>query len=163
VTVHAEIIENLKGNDAMKTFIWKSLLLAAIATTLVSTVPGYGANSANDPVSGLPLFPGLHPQNEPIDLTACRKQGQGNQYFPGGTVAANIDWYKAHLPGFQLYHAMWDDRSQDTFWSPDGTKGVNITGTPKSDRAFSVMYLQMKSGLTDHERAAFSPSNPTCK
>jgi hypothetical protein len=78
-------------------------------------------------------------------------------------VAASIDWYKAHLPGFHLYHAVWDDRSQDTFWSPDGTKGVNITGTPKSDRVFSVMYLQMKSGLTDHERAVFSPSNPTCK
>jgi hypothetical protein len=98
-----------------------------------------------------------------INLTACRKQGQGNQYLPGGTVAANIDWYKAHLPGFRLYHAMWADRSQDTFWSPDGTKGVNITGTPKSDQVFPVMYLQMKSGLTEHERAAFSPSNPTCK
>ena len=143
----------------MKTFI----SIVAIAMTLASIVPAHGANPANDPVSGLLLFPGLHPQNEPIDLTACRKQGQGNQYFLRDTVAASIDWYKAHLPGFRLYHAAWDDRSQDTFWSPDGTKGVNITGTPKSDRAFSVMYLQMKSGLTDHERAAFNPSNPTCK
>jgi len=109
------------------------------------------------------LFPSMHPLNDPIDLTACRKQGQGNQYSLRDTVTAGIDWYKAHLPGFRLYHAMWDDRSQDTFWSPDGTKGVNITGIPKSDRIFSVMYLQMKSGLTDHERAVFSPSNPTCK
>jgi hypothetical protein len=147
----------------MKTFILRSLLLAAIAVTFAFSAPTYGANPANDPVSGLPLFPSMHPQNEPIDLTACRKQGQGNQYFLRDTVAASIDWYKAHLPGFRLYHAMWDERSQDTFWSPDGTKGVNITGTPKSDRVFSVMYLQMKSGLTDHERAVFSPSNPTCK
>jgi hypothetical protein len=147
----------------MKASLLRSLLLVAIATTLTLAASAYGANSANDPVSGLPLFPSMHPLNDPIDLTACRKQGQGNQYSLRDTVAVGIDWYKAHLPGFRLYHAMWDDRSQDTFWSADGTKGVNITGIPKSDRIFSVMYLQMKSGLTDHERAVFSPSNPTCK
>jgi hypothetical protein len=147
----------------MKTLLVKSLLLATIAALFVFAVPAYSADSAKDPVSGLTLLPSLHPENSPIDLAICGKPGQGNQYFPGGTVAANIDWYKAHLPGFRLYHAMWDDRSQDTFWSSDGTKGVNITGTPKSDRTFSVMYLQMKTGLTDHERAVFSPSNPTCK
>jgi hypothetical protein len=146
----------------MSNAVTKSLLFLIAISILAFGLPAFAA-SANDPVSGLPLAPGLHPENSPIDLTACRKQGQGNQYFPGGTVAANIDWYKAHLPGFKLYHAMWDDRSQDTFWSPDGTKGVNITGTPGSDRTFSVMYLQMKTGLTDHERAVFSPSNPTCK
>lgn len=147
----------------MKTFFLRSLLLAAMAATLALAVPVYGANPSNDPVSGLPLPPGLQPENSPLNLTICRKPGQGNQYFPDGTVAANINWYKAHLSGFHLYHAMWSDRSQDTFWSPDGTKGVNITGTPKSDQVYSVMYLQMKSGLTDHERAAFSPSNPSCK
>lgn len=135
----------------------RSLLLVLL---FAIAIPAF---AANDPVSGLPLQPGMNPENDPINLTACRKQGQGNQYFPQGTVAANIDWYKTHLPGFHLYHATWSNRSQDTLWSPDGTKGVNITGTPNSDRAFSVMYLQMKTGLTEHERAAFNPSNPTCK
>ncbi len=148
----------------MRNSLTKSLLLLAASAVLAFAIPAHAAGSANDPVSGLPLLPGLNPQNDPINLTACRKQGQGNQYIPrSSTVAANIDWYKAHLPGFHLYHATWANRSQDTFWSPDGTKGVNITGTPNSDHTFSVMYLQMKSGLTEHERAAFSPSNPTCK
>ena len=144
----------------MKKSMVKSLLLVAIAALFSLAIP---ANAANDPVSGLPLPSGVNPESDPINLVACRKQGQGNQYFPKGTVAATIDWYKAHLPGFRLYHATWSNRSQDTFWSPDGTKGVNISGTPNSDRVFSAMYLQMKTGLTEHERASFSPTNPTCK
>ncbi len=79
------------------------------------------------------------------------------------TVATDIAWYKAHLPGYHMVHAFWSDRSQDTFYSPDGTKGVNITGTPKSDRVFSVMYLSLKTGLTEHQWTVFSPSNPSCK
>ena len=140
----------------------KSLLLLIAISVLAVAVPAF-AGAAKDPASGLPLPSGVSPESHPINLVACRKQGQGNQYFPGGTVAANIAWYKTNLPGFHLYHATWSNRSQDTFWSPDGTKGVNITGTPNSDRVFSVMYLQMKTGLTEHERASFSPSNPTCK
>ena len=129
----------------------------------VFAVPAYSADSAKDPVSGLPLLPSLHPENDPIDLTICAKQGQANQYFPQISTASAIEWYKAHLAGYRLYQAFWSDRSQDTLWSPDGTKGVDITGTPKSDQAYWVMYMQMKSGLPEHERTAFSPSNPTCK
>ena len=140
----------------------KSLLLLIAISVLAVVAPAF-AGAAKDPVSGLPLPPGMTPERS-HNITICGKQGQGNQYsLPGGTVAANIAWYKTNLPGFHLFHATWSNRSQDTFWSPDGTKGVNITGTPNSDRVFSVMYLQMKTGLTEHERASFSPINPTCK
>ena len=71
-------------------------------------------------------------------------------------VAADIAWYKAHLPGYHMVHAFWSDRSQDTFFSPDGMKGVTITGTPKSDRVFSVTYLSLKTGLTEHQWMVFS-------
>lgn len=147
----------------MKTFIVKSLLLATFTAMFAFAVPTYSADSANDPVSGLPLLPSLHPENSPIELTICGKPGQANQYFPRISTASAIEWYKAHLAGYRLYHAFWSDRSQDTLWSPDGTKGVNVTGKPKSDQAFSVMYMQMKSGLTERERTVFSPSDPTCK
>ena len=150
----------------MKTFILKSLLLAAIAAALVFTVPALARDSANDPVSGLPLAPGMTPSNSPLSITICGKPAQANQYsliFGSDTVPADIAWYKAHLPGYHMVHAFWDNRSQDTFFSPDGTKGVNITGTPKSDKAFSVMYLVVKTPLTEHQWTAFSPSNPSCK
>jgi hypothetical protein len=141
----------------------KLLAVATIAALFAISTAAHAADSGTDPVNGLPLLPEMHPANDPINLTICSKPGQGNQYFSNKTVAENIAWYKTHLSGYSLYHAFWDNRSQDTFWSSDGTKGVNITGTPKSDRTFSVMYLQMKGGLTAHEEASFSPSNPRCK
>ena len=80
----------------------------------------------------------MTPSNDPLSITICGKPAQANQYsliFSNDTVPADIAWYKAHLPGYHMVHAFWDNRSQDTFFSPDGTKGVNITGTPKSDKA----------------------------
>ena len=141
----------------------KSSLLAVVAMVLCLTMPAFAASPAIDPISGLPLPPGLTPSNDPLAITVCRTPAQANQYFVHDTVAAEIAWFKAHLPGYHMVHAFWSDRSQDTFFSPDGTKGVNITGTPKSDKVFSLMYLSLKTGLTEHQWTVFSPSNPTCK
>ena len=150
----------------MKIPTMKPYLLAAAAVVLSLTMPTLAAGPANDPVSGLPLAPGMTPSNDPLSITICGKPAQANQYpliFGSDTVPAEIAWYKAHLPGYHMVHAFWDNRSQDTFFSPDGTKGVNITGTPKSDKAFSVMYIVVKTPLTEHQWMAFSPSNPSCK
>jgi opacity protein-like surface antigen len=143
----------------------KSLLLLIAISALALAAPVF-AESANDPVSGLPLAPGMTPSNDPLSITICGKPAQANQYpliFSSDKVPAEIAWYKAHLLGYHMVHAFWDNRSQDTFFSPDGTKGVNITGTPKSDKVFSVMYLSLKTGLTEHQWMVFSPSNPSCK
>ena len=83
----------------MKTFIVKSLLLATFTAMFAFAVPTYAADSAKDPVSGLPLLPSMHPENSPIDLTICGKQGQANQYFARISTASAIEWYKAHLRG----------------------------------------------------------------
>jgi hypothetical protein len=147
----------------MSNSITRSLLLLTAIAVFTLVVPAHGAGAANDPVSGLPLAPGMTPSNEPLSITICGKPAQANQNFDNATVAADIAWYKAHLPGYHMVHAFWDNRSQDTFFSPDGTKGVSITGTPKSDETFSVMYLSLKTGLTEHQWRVFSPSNPTCK
>ena len=147
----------------MSNAVTKSVLLLIAISVLALAMPAF-AGSANDPVSGLPLAPGMTPSNDPLSITICHKPAQANQYISrNDTVAADIAWYKAHLPGYHMVHAFWDNRSQDTFFSPDGTKGVNITGTPKSDRVFSVMYLSLKTGLTEHQWTVFSPSNPSCK
>ena len=149
----------------MSNSITRSLLLLTAIAVFTLVVPAHGAGSANDPVSGLPLAPGMTPSNDPLSITICGKPAQANQYTISATTpcAADIAWYKAHLPGYHMVHAFWDNRSQDTFFSPDGTKGVNITGTPKSDKVFSVMYLSLKTGLTEHQWMVFSPSNPSCK
>ncbi len=158
--------ETRKENNNVKITMIKSFLPAAFAVVFSLAIPAFTAGQANDPVSGLPLAPGMNPSNDPLTITICGKPAQANQYsliFGSDTVPAEIAWYKAHLPGYHMVHAFWDNRSQDTFFSPDGTKGVNITGTPKSDKAFSVMYLTLKTRLTEHQWMVFSPSNPTCK
>ena len=146
----------------MSNTVTKSLLLL-IATSVLALAVSAFASPANDPVSGLPLAPGMTASNDPLSITICGKPAQANQVFGHATVADYLAWYKAHLPGYHVVHAFWDDRSQDTFFSADGTKGVNITGTPKSDKVFSVMYLSLKTGLTEHQWMVFSPSNPSCK
>ena len=148
----------------MPNLVTKSLLLLIAFSVLAFAVPAF-AGSANDPVSGLPLAPGITPSNDPMSITICGKPAQANQYPLSGnhTVPGDIAWYKAHLPGYHMVHGFWSNRSQDTFFSPDGTKGVNITGVPQGDRVFSVMYLSLKTGLTEHQWTVFSPSNPSCK
>jgi opacity protein-like surface antigen len=147
----------------MSNAVTKSFLLLVAISVLALAAPAF-AGSANDPVSGLPLAPGMTPSNDALSITICGKPAQANQYLDApDTVPTAIARYKAHLPGYHMVHAVWSDRSQDTFFSPDGTKGVNITGTPKSDRVFSVMYLSLKTGITEHQWMAFSPSNPSCK
>ena len=149
----------------MSNAVTKLLSLHIAISVLALAVPAF-AGSANDPVSSLPLAPGMTPSNEPMSITICGKPAIANQYsliFGNDTVPADLAWYKAHLPGYHMVHSFWDNRSQDTFFSPDGTKGVNLTGTPKSDKVFSVMYLNLKTGLTEHQWTAFSPSNPSCK
>ncbi len=150
----------------MSNAMTRSLLLLTAISVLAVAAPAFAAGPATDPVSGLPLAPGMTPSDDALSITICGKPAQANQYSPGfdrDTVPVEIAWYKAHLPGYHMVHAFWDNRSQDTFFSPDGTKGVNITGTPKSDKAFSVTYLSLKTGLTEHQWTVFSPSNLTCK
>jgi hypothetical protein len=148
----------------MPNFVAKSLLILTAGVALILAVSAFAAGPANDPLSGLPLAPGMTPSNDPLNFPICTKPAQGNQYvFLKDTVPADIAWYKAHLPGYRTVHAFWDERSQDTFFSPDGTKAVTITGTPKSDKVFSVMYITLKTGPTEHQWMVFSPSNPTCK
>ena len=146
----------------MSNAVTKSLWFPIAISVLALAMPAF-AGSANDPVSGLPLPPGVTASNNPLSITICGKPAQANQVFSHATVADDIAWFKANLPGYHLVHAFWDGRSQDTFFSPDGTKGVNITGTPKSDKVFSLMYLSLKTGLTEHQWMVFSPSNPACK
>ena len=141
----------------------KSLLLVAMIVGLSFAVPARAAGPANDPVTGLPL-PGLSPENKPMSVFICKKQAKIDLYYPGGhTVAGDLAWYTAHLPGYRKVHMFWDKRSQDSFYSPDGTKGVSITGNPIGDEVHGISYIAIQPGLTPHEITAFSPSNLSCK
>ena len=83
----------------MSNAVTKSVLLLIVISLLALAMPAF-AGSANDPVSGLPLAPGMTPSNDPLSITICEKPAQANQYISrNDTVPTDIAWYKAHLPG----------------------------------------------------------------
>jgi hypothetical protein len=79
------------------------------------------------------------------------------------TFEEYLAWYKQQLKNFHYVHKMWSNRAQELFYSPDGSKGVGLTGTPDGKRVFAVTYMKFSSNLTTHQEDAFSPSNPSCK
>jgi hypothetical protein len=145
----------------------KSLALLAAISGLALCLQAQTPDAAKDPMSRLPLHPGLTARNEPMRVTICKKQAQVNQYqLPFSiqeTISDGVAWFKVQLPGYRYYHTTWNDRPQELFYSPDGTKGVNVIGTPTTDKVFQISYLVIQPGLTEHEIAAFSPANPSCR
>ena len=135
------------------------LLAAAIAGSAIA----FAADSA-EKLTGLPLHPGLaYPQE--VDTTVCGKKATANLYdaLPNATLEEYIAWYKQQLKNFHYVHKVWDNRAQELFYSPDGSKSVGITGVPDGTGVFAVTYMKFSSNLTTHQQDAFDPSNPSCK
>ncbi len=145
----------------------KSLLLATLVAGLALPLIAQAADSAKDPGNGLPLAPGLIAGEHPIKATICKKQANIRQYYVSfglnDTSAKSAAWYKAYLPGYHYFHQIWIGHPQELFYSPDGTKGVNIVGNSNDDKILSISYLSIQPGLTEHEMAAFSPTHASCK
>lgn len=122
------------------------------------------AAESNEKLTGLPLHQGLTFQQE-VDSPVCGKNATMNLYAAplNATVEEYMAWYKQQLKNFHYVHKMWDNRAQELFYSPDGSKGVGLTGIPDGKRVFAVTYMKFSSNLTTHQEDAFSPSNPSCK
>jgi len=75
-------------------------------------------------------------------------------------VDATLAWYEARLPGFKKTHAYAAGRSQDTFYKPDGTIIVSVTGSAGKEAettdAYSVTYARLQPGLS--EKSIISPN-----
>ena len=130
---------------------------AAVATgfsTLIAAAP-----LTVDPLTSLPLIPATKPpfgDNGPTELPSaqiCKSQMRGNYYAVFNTkVSVTVSWYASRLPGFQKTHAFVSGRSQDTFYSADGTTIVSVTGDPGKDgedaTTYSVAYERLQPGLS---------------
>ena len=122
------------------------------------------AASANDPVTSLPVYPGVTDSNPLPKASICRKAMQGDFYM----VMAEKDdvvvgWYSRHLAGYKKYHAITDHRSQDTFFNSDGTQEITVTGSPNNAEVFSISYGRFQPGLSEPERASFNTGKQVCK
>jgi hypothetical protein len=144
----------------MRFRILGSLTLALLLGGAMTAV----AAEPNEKLTDLPLHPGLSFQQE-IDSPVCGKNANMNLY--GAPMKASLEeyisWYKQQLKNFHYVHQVWSDRAQELFYSPDGSKGIGITGIPDGKGVFAVTYMKFSSNLTTHQQDEFSPSNPGCK
>jgi hypothetical protein len=138
---------------------WLAILtLAAVR----SSIRVDGA-SPHDPLTGLPVYPGITDPSSLPQADFCGKQMQGDFYI---VVKDRVDvvtnWYGRHLPGFRQYHARTDGRSQDTFFSSDGTREVTVTGSKAGTAVYSISYGRFQPGLSAREMASFNQPKETC-
>lgn len=134
-----------------------------LACALIASVMAFAAESA-EKLTGLPLHQGLTFQQE-VKSPVCGKNAAINLYDTSldTSLEEYVAWYKQQLKNFHYVHKVWDNRAQELFYSPDGSKGVGITGTPDGKGVFAVAYMKFSGNLSVHQEDAFSPANPTCK
>ena len=122
------------------------------------------AASTNDPVTNLPVYPGVTDPDPLPKASVCRKAMQGDSFMVmGENVDVVGDWYAKHLAGFKKHHTLSDHRSQDTFFNSDGTEEVTITGNPNNTEVFSISYGRFQPGLAEPEKASFNTGKQGCK
>ena len=138
---------------------------AILATTLVFCLVAIAGGNAKlltaDPLTNLPLYPAtdsrLHLGNEPTRLretNVCGSKMQTDFYTVyDSKVDITLGWYGAHLPGFKRTHAYAANSSQDTFYNPEGTLAVSVTGSSgKADEnteTYSVVYTRFQPALPE--------------
>ncbi|MBZ5688054.1 MAG: hypothetical protein LAP86_23820 [Acidobacteriia bacterium] len=139
----------------------KSAVLLGV--TIMGSAITFAAQST-EKLTGLPLHQGLSFPQE-LDSPVCGKAAKMNLYDSPSNASLDeyVGWYKQQLKNFHYVHKVWDNRAQELFYSPDGSKGIGITGTPDGKGVFAVAYMKLSSNLTTHQEDAFSPSNPSCK
>ena len=115
-------------------------LLGFVLLGLTLSAPAGNKTLTQDPLTGQPIVPSpdrLHLGSEPTvlpDTKICKSNAKMDFYSPNGIqVNATVAWYAARLTGFKKTHGSHDKRSQDTFYKPDGTMIVSITGEPGTD------------------------------
>jgi hypothetical protein len=125
-----------------------------------------------DPLTGLPLLPatagplGNEPTKMP-DAQICKSQVQAEYYTVlHSKVSVTLSWYASRLPGFHKTHGFADGRSQDLFYSADGTTAVAVTGMRGKDGedtdTYAVSYTKFQPGLPAKTLIGMNQHNIVC-
>jgi hypothetical protein len=121
-----------------------------------------------EPVTGLPVFPQVTDFDKMDKLQHyCATTVQLNDAIVSSStkVPAVVSWYMANLSGAKHYQVKVggdSNRTQDTFFLPDGLREVTITGTPGSDAVYAITYGRFGSALSAKEMAGFNTGKQTC-
>jgi hypothetical protein len=139
----------------------RSFVIAAALMLAFTSATGQGKLLSNDPLTGLPLYPGTDPGNstgnEPFklpDTAVCKSKKQAVFYkiFKMKTDDA-VNWYSSHLSGFKKFSGYDSQRAQIAFRNPDGTLLVILTAGPgakgENTAAYSVAYERFQPGISE--------------
>lgn len=153
-----------------------SIILAfALLYCLVAIAGGNTKLLTADPLTNLPLSPAtdsrLHLGNDPTRLpesTVCGSKMQADFYTVyDSKVDATLVWYGAHLPGFRKVHAYAANRSQDTFYNPEGTLAVSVTGSSgkanENTETYSVVYSLFQPALREKTILGLNQQKVVCQ
>jgi hypothetical protein len=151
-----------------------SLLVGFAFLALTLSAPAANKTLTTDPLTGLPIVPSPDPLklgNEPDvlpDTKICKSDAKMNFYSPNGIkVDATLAWYAAQLHGFKKTHAYASKRSQDTFYKPDGTMIVSITGQPGAEgentNVHGIVYGKFEPALAERTIIAMNTQNIVCQ
>ena len=134
-----------------------------IAIVIVAACINVDAASTSDPLTGLPVYPGVSTPSPLPKAIFCGKQMEKDVYIVmGKRVDVVTAWYARHLPGHRRYHFSADGRSQDTFFSRDGTQEITVTGSKAGPEVYSISYGRFQSALTTLEMASFNQPKKGC-
>src|SRR5665213_283043 len=139
----------------------RTFVIAAVLALWFTSAAGQGRLLSNDPLTGLPLYPGTdsgsHTGNEPNKMPGtpvCKSKKQAVFYkiYKMKTDDA-VAWYTLHLSGFKKVSGYDSQRAQIAFRSSDGTLLVIVTGEPgakgENTTAYSVAYEQFQPGISE--------------
>jgi hypothetical protein len=154
----------------------KSSIILAVALIFCYVVIASGNSKllTADPLTNLPLYAAtdsrLHLGNEPTRLpesNVCGIKMQADFYTVyDSKVDATLGWYSTHLPGFKRTHAYAANRSQDTFYNPEGTLAVSVTGSPGKEgdisETYSVVYSRFQPALPEKALISLNQQKLVC-
>jgi hypothetical protein len=147
--------------------------IAVFAFALVCAT-GQGKHLTNDPLTGLPLYPGTDAGNgfgnspdKMPDSTICKSKMQGEHY---SIYKAKVDdtaaWYSSHLSGFKKFPGYDSQRAQIIFRNSDGSILVVVTGTHgakgENVAAYSVSYQRYQPGISEKTVDSIASRNIVC-
>src|SRR5271156_5825787 len=111
-----------------------------------------GTTDKIDELTGLPVYPGTQMPQPLAHATFCKSATQSVMYRVAGVkVEAVTEWYTTRLKEFPRYHSN-NGRSRDSFFQPDGTVDVTVTGVPgNSGNLFAISFDRFQPPLTKRE------------
>ncbi len=145
-------------SNAMKIAAYTSALGCGILCVISGMTAAAGAGA--DPL----IRPGMY-GDAPIHTKICGKKAEITIYgVPlSAKTAEYLSFYKTQLKNYHYVHQTWQNRAQESLYSPDGTRGVSLTSVQNGEQLDSVSFATIEGGLTTHQMDAFSPTNGDCK